>query len=38
MFLKGDFDLDASIEITLHCDQIEDAGIDRKGDIPAVSD
>ena len=38
MFLKGDFDLDASIKITLYSNQSEDAGNDRKGDIPAVGD
>ena len=34
----GDFNLDAQIEITLHSNHSEGAGIDRKGDIPAVGD
>ena len=38
MFLEGWFDLDAPIEIALHSNQSEGAGIDRKGDISAVGD
>ena len=38
MFLKGDFNLDAPFEITLHSNQSEGAGIGRKGDIPALGD
>ncbi len=38
MFFEGRLNLNAPPSITFDSDQIEDAGINRKGDIPALGD